>query len=421
MRIRSLCKRLKRMLNGNFSLLAVISGIAVLLLFTGCESTGSVGDSLPSNSSDLIVDTVQVKPLHVDTLNAYSGDTRPYFSAGHFQDPLFGDVKATGLMKPALAPNGDSLQIDEDTKIKLKLAVNKEAAYGDTLAAEQFKLVEIARLWRGKDWRLDDKVPLVPGKTVASFKVTDEDTLEIPLSSDWVQKYAAFFNRPDSVGYSKYRHNFYGLALVPQDSGKIITINPRDSYFIATKIKVSTDSSTSRDSLHIGLSNWAYSLNRSGTPPASAKTTKIYNTLARTLSFNIDFSSDSIEPSNVTKAELILYRDSLQLKQSLSQGAVRPESGPLYLYYVDKDEFPQSVDPGSPSPAARSIYKKSDDTYRLNITRLVRSGYFVKANPAMAFYIVLSSNNGVILSDILFNDEAGEKSPKIIITSTKHR
>jgi hypothetical protein len=305
--------------------------------------------------------------------------------------------------------------------MKLRLAVNKETVYGDTLAEEQFKLIEISKPWRGKDWRLDDKVPLASGAAVASFSVTNEDTLEIPLDSEWVQKYGAFFNHPDSIGYSKYRHDFYGLALVPQNSDKIITINPRDSYFIATKIKVTTDSSTYRDSLHIGMSNWAYSLSRTDTLQPSAQTTKIYNTLAKTLKFNIDFSSENISLTNVTKAELIIYRDSLQLKQSLSQGVVRPESGSLYLYYVGRDELPQSIDPGPPSPPAQSTYKKSDDTYRLDITRLVRAGYFVKANPSMAFYITSGHNGGVVRSNILFNSEAPGKSAKIIITSTKRR
>ena len=414
-------KFLKTVWNRTSYPVSIILGFVVLVQLAGCRDSGTVGSvGLPSRSSEINTDTTQLSDLHTNALNAYSGD-RSYFSAGHFQDPLFGDIKSIGLIKPNLASNNGNYFFDQKTQMKLKLIINKESVYGDPSAGEKFKLVEIAKPWRGQSWRLKNQVQLVQDSVVGSFTVTSNDSVTVPLSSHFVNKYGNYFNNTDSTRNTDYRRNFYGFALVPQNSNKILAFDPGNSYFIATNIKVSTDTTTQRDSLHISPMGWAYNLNRKEASDSISGTTKVYNTLEKTLSFNYDFSSKNINPITLSKAELVIYRDELQYNNSIAQAGSnveRPKSGTLYLHLANSGELPQSIDPGSPLISA--TYNDSDKAYHFNLTRLIKSGSLENIGSNMSFYIKSGRNDGVIRSNILFNSNAGTKAPKIIITSTNN-
>src|SRR5699024_10973722 len=129
---------------------AFILSIAILLQMGACSDSGSVGNGLPGPGSEVQVDTFNVTKIGADTLYSFSGNYG-YFSVGRFQDPLFGEVNATALIKPALPDRSDNSTVSfgDNTQMALYLAIHNETTYGDTLASVPFNLVEINELWRG--------------------------------------------------------------------------------------------------------------------------------------------------------------------------------------------------------------------------------------------------------------------------------
>ncbi len=372
----------------------------------------------------MLVSEVESVPLA-----SYSGNLG-LFSAGHFEDPLFGEVESMGLIKPALAANNEDVQFADSSRMRLKLAINRPTVYGDTLSEARFDLVEINEIWRASAWQLNDEIELSAGAPVASFTVADDDTIEIPLSDEWAQKYGTFYNNADSTRDSSYVRQFYGLAVVPQNASKIVSVNPVDSRFIITGLDNSSDD-TEPDSLEVGLREAAYSIDRTNVSSGTPDGEKVYNTLEQVLTFDFDFSSENIQPVNVSRVELVIYRDNLSMQESIEQAgpsAVRPAAGTLRLHLVEGDELPQSIDPGATivSPAT---FDDSDNGYHFNMTGLINQRFFDNANSDLMFYLTVGGNNidaartndGVIRSTVLYNDQAGANAPKVIVTSTNNQ
>jgi len=414
---------------------AFILSIAILLQMGACSDSGSVGNGLPGPGSEVQVDTFNVTEIGADTLYSFSGNYG-YFSVGRFQDPLFGEVNATALIKPALPDRSDNSTVSfgDNTQMTLYLAIHNETTYGDTLASVPFNLVEINELWRGREWKTTDEVPLV-GSPIASFTMNNQDTVKIEFSEEWVQKYGNYFNRPDSSDLNRdslYVREFWGFAIVPQDGGKIITPNPYDSHIMATNMDVSADSITN-DSLSIGLWDWAYSVDRADMNQGEAGSNKVISTLERVVHFDFDFSTENLNARNIAKAEIVIYRNNLLLEQSISQAgdaATRPPADTLRLHVVDQEELPQSIDPGSPlysesqtSPVQNrnlvGIYNEKDQAYHFNVTSYVASGRFGNLASRFSFYLTFKNSNGVMRSTVLYNADTEGKVPKVIITSTE--
>ena len=407
-------------LNGNSYPLSLIFILALILQLNGCSDSGSVGGAIDDDQANLQVDTLEATQFGTEMLNSYTGNNR-FISAGRFQDPLFGDIFAMGLFKPILADNSDTLSFNQDTEMILRLSINGETTYGDSLANVTYNLVEIAENWRAPAWRLNDEIQLFADTPVASFTVADKDTIEIPLSDEWVQKYGEFYNQTDSTRRSDYLDQFYGLAIVPQNSGRIITINPDSTEIQINNVEAQSDI-VDDDTLRARIFDYAFSVDRTNEADIGPETTKIYNTLERVITLDFDFSSDAFKSINIAKAELVIYRDSLMLGESISQAGentVRPSAGPLRLHLVEGDELPQSIDPGS--PIAGGNYSEKDQAYHFNLTNLISQGFFQQADSSLKLYITQRTNGGVIRSNLLFNNQSGENSPKLIITSTNNR
>jgi hypothetical protein len=420
---------IKKVNNRGSLSVALVLGLIVILLFSACKDSGSVGGAIEGPGSNLSIDTMLVTDTESESLASYTGNLG-LFSAGRFEDPLFGDVEAMGLIKPALTSSNEDVQFADSTAMRLKLAINRPTVYGDTLSQAEFNLVEINELWRASAWRLNDEIDLSAGAPVASFTLADEDTIEIPLSNEWAQKYGEFYNSSDSTRDSSYVRELFGLAVVPQNASKIVSVNSVDSRFIITGLDNSSDAAEP-DSLEVGLRESAYSVDRLEVSAGIAGEDKVYNTLEQVLTLDFDFSSETIQPVNISRVELVIPRDNLLMQESIEQAgpsAVRPPAGTLRMHLVEGDELPQSIDPGAPivQPAT---FDGSDNAYHFNMTGLVRQRFFDNIDPDLTFYLtvggdnigVATTNDGVIRSTVLYNDEADANAPKVIVTSTNNQ
>lgn len=402
----------------------------VAAFFGGCDPSGSVGGGFAGPETDVSYDTTAINEIHIDTLFAYTGNL-DYFSAGRFQDPLFGDITATGIFRPPLASNRDSLAFDNGTSVILNLAVNPETVYGDSIVAQTFSLYEARERWRGNQWRINENMP-ISSTPVATFTVEEKDTLiQVPLSDSWVEEYGTYFNLTESNRDSIYVREFFGMVVVPENETKIVTMNMYSSSLLATNLEVVKPDSEivevpRLDSLTIQLDNggeWAYSLDRSNVNASPQSSAKMISTYERIIRFDHDFTLEDIKRRNIARVEIIFYVDKLLLEQSIDQAgaaAVRPESTLLRMHYIEGDELPQALSQYNQKNGlleyVEATYNEEDKAYHFNVTRQVKTGYFEATQEERDFYITIGENDGVVRSGLLFNSLATGKNPKVVVT-----
>lgn len=386
--------------------------LAAAFLLIGCKDSGSIGSSFTENETSVAIDTLGVTNIATERSEAFTGNLSN-LSAGIFDDPAFGEVKATGLIRPALS-NNDSDNMQSDATLLMRLHLQPALVYGDTASTARFDLVEMTQLWRGSAWRINDEITFAAGAPLASFSVDNQEIVEIPITGDFVERYRDFFNSSSANRDSTYQIQFPGLAIVPQNSSKIITVSTDSTQFLIQN----PDS----DTLTVGVADNGYKLERSNVPEPSSEHSIVLSSLERVMSLDMSVDEDEIGSLNISKAELVFYQNTRRLENSLDQRSlttIRPPVSDASFFLADPADLPFAVDPGLPI-SDQVEFDPSDDTFRFDVTSTVNSLLVDNPPPNQKFLIRLSNNNGVIRSSLLFtNDAPPEFQPKLIITSVQ--
>lgn len=390
-----------------------------ILLFTfmisGCEDPGSVGGGFTGTGTDVEIDTFSVSNITTDSFEVYSGGLN-FFSAGQFSDPLFGDLTAFSLLKPSLPPATRQDSVADDGRMLLRLQLDKDAIYGDTLSTVDFDLIEIDEIWRSRARKLHDDIKLSQN-VIGSFSVAEKDSIEVELASEWVQRYGSYLEAVSANRDSLYRYDFHGLAIVPQNNSKIVPFQSGPSQFLI--INPVTD--TTNDTTLINFSQWAYSLNRQNESPAPAGSFKSFSTIEKALKFDMDLTSEALGTINIARVELVFHQNDEALQSSIGQAsgsAARPQGLSAALFAAEADDLPAALDRGTPIDIAAN--EDQNGTYRFDITDFTNGVLQEGVEEKLSFYLVLRANNGVIRSTLFHNNDApAEMRPKIIVTYTK--
>jgi hypothetical protein len=392
--------------------LVVIIGFTLGL--SGCDNPGPIGSSLTGSGADLVVDTFTVEDINISEYNSYSGDFA-YFSTGAYQDPLFGNMSATGLVKPSLVRTSDT--VSADAKMIMRIFLDKDQIYGDSLASQHFDIYEIAERWRGKSSLVKDSIRLDQNSKVGSFTVEEEqDSLDVDITS-WLQKeenYRTYTQMESSTeADSLYLREVFGMGLVPTNSNKIVPI-------IADSMEFHIQNPES-DTLRVGLEDWAYSLKRENNNSFPNGSVPLYSTYESVLNFKKDFSALDIRQTGIAKAELVFYRNNSALEQSLQSepsSVVRPIPARVLLHLANPAQAPVNLDPGDPITSAE--YSESDGAYHFNLNFNIQS--LLSSNiPENLNFFVTFSNDGIIKPSLIYTDGApADKTPKLIISYIKN-
>lgn len=393
---------------GSFCALIICS---VLLVVSGCENPGQVGSGLAGPEAEVVTDTIFIDGLEAIQANSYSGELS-FFSAGSYNDPLFGDMEATAFLKPALPAEGDSME--SDAKMLLRISVDGNQVYGDMAAGQEFSIYEIDEFWRDRALKIDDEVQINTNQEVGKFTVENNDSLDVELSTDWVDEYRQFAEDSDSD--SLYQFNFFGLALVPDNENKIISLNSSSTRFVIQNPEA--------DTFEVATLEWGYNLSRSGSNALSQGSVPFYSTYESVINFDEFGVSDlEIPASGFSRAELVVYQNESEMEQSMQSEpttAKRPAESTVYLHFADSSEIPGSIDPGAPDRIA-GTYSADEGAYRFDVTpvvdRIIQAGL-----PEEREFFITFPNDGVIKPALIYTDSEGvpvEKRPKIVITSLK--
>lgn len=384
--------------------------IAVILVgIAGCDNPGSVGSELGRTKAAVSVDTFAISNVNSYPSDYYSGGFS-YFSLGKYNDPLFGTVEATGLIKPAL-PISVENTVSDDAKMFMRLFFEDDNEYGDAEASQKFDIYEIDEIWRSNAVKLHDNLDLKDSNgPLGSFTATNGDSLDVEIPSEWVQKYREYVNNSAD---SLYEIEQFGLALVPSDSNKIIAPIADSTRFVIKNSIV--------DSFKVGATDAAYLLNRRSDGSVPDNSVAWHSTIENLVEFDLDMQQIDVDPSDISKAELIFYRNNDLLESSLSSepsSVSRLEETTAYLYLINPNDLPANITPGN--PVAQGSYSSDDEGYHFPFTNQLQN-LITQDIPEGNVFMMTLSNNGMIKSTVIYTDKASySKQPKIIITSLKN-
>jgi hypothetical protein len=400
------------------SLLSILTGWLLLsVLFVGCgEDPGVVGSSFIDEDAQVNSDTVKVTDFQQASITTFSGKT-PYVSVGEFDDQLFGNVKSTGLFRPRV----DGVSVDTiaaDASMSLALSIQNAQAYGDTTADTQFDIVEISDPWRASSWRRDS-LPNLTNNVIASASIGMDDTVSIDLPNSFRDRYRDYFYyEPSEDRQSNYDNNFWGFALVPSNTSKIIAISAvQSALHIRNIIDTDTTEADTTD-FNAGFERWAYSLERSGGNIQNDQI-PIYNTYENISHFNTTLSSDVLGTDNISRLELALYQDNDAMEASLGANEVRPSGSSLKVLLRDEG-FEDETLVSNPTASFSANVDSADFSYRYDMT--IYANTIIYENEDVVgkrYYLILGTNTGIINSTVLKTPDVSDGFPKLLITSVK--
>jgi len=395
-----------------------------LVGFSACENPGSVGSNLTDPTSEVVRDTLIINGLTSVDATSYSGELN-LFSAGSFDDPLFGSMGVTGYLKPNLPAASDTLK--SDGEVLLRIMYDRGQVSGDTVGTQQFDLYQINQYWRDRVLKVDNELALAQQK-LGEFSVGSEDSLMINLSDiapQWVDEYRMYADssKQDTTGAvdSSYVYDAHGLALVPQNSAKVIPLYRDSTRFFIQHPEA--------DTFDVSLNRWGYYLDRGSNTTIPQGSLPLYSTYESVLNFKkLGIEELDIQPPGLSRAELVLYENTSALEQSLNgepSTTQRAKEQVAYLHLANPEGLPENIDPGVPlnNPTRlQGSYSAENGTYRFDVTTLVeniiRNGF-----PEDREFFITLPNDGVIKSTLIMTDDdqvPNGLKPKIIITSLKN-
>lgn len=410
----------------SFYLIALVS---VLLGLSACENPGSVGGDLTEPGSEVVRDTLIINDVSAIDGHSYSGELN-YFSAGSFEDQLFGTMNAIGYLKPNLPEASDTLR--DDGEVYLRVLYDLGQTYGDTVATQAFDLYKINQFWRDRALKVNDELDL-EDQRMGEFSIGDEDSVMINLSDvapEWVEDYRAFSrdSKEDTTGQvdSTYNYQEHGLAFLAQNGEKIMPISRESTQIVAINPE---SEEAEADTFSVGLNRWGYYLDRANDGSVPEGALPLHSTYESVINFKeLGIEQLDLQPPGLSRAELVFYEDVSALEQSLSgeSGTTqRAKDQTAYLHMAEPGEVPENIDPGAPDNSPTKVqgsYSPDDGTYRFDVTSMVENMLANGVPEGQEFFITLP-NDGAVKSTLLMSDSdqvPNSLKPKIIITSLKN-
>ncbi len=380
-------------------------------LVSSCDDTPIVGGDLSPDDVRVHADTVLISNLSVVSSPSFSGNLT-YVTTGRVEDPAFGTVTATALMRPSITRQAQADTIGENAVIRLSLNVSNR--YGSEAAPGDFEIVELARPWRSSSWRYDSIPDLAANpdmsrKVIGRFTLTDADSITVRLSDEWTRKYRDIFVNPsESEKDSLYRADLPGLAIVPAEgTDKMFSIQ-------VSRARLLIQSGEGMVDLSKEISSWAVSLDKDGPDEGVVGTSKpVYNTRGSMLKLDFDFSEGFLGTTNFSRMELVMYDDTLSMRSGVPANYVRPRSETMLVYFLESDQLNYAI---ATDPRFQATRRSEDSSYRINLTALAND-QLRTGGDSRSLYAVIGGNDGRFLPVLLSGSESSMRQPKLLITS----
>ncbi len=420
------------------------SSIAAFLLlavftFMGCDSPGSVGEEIISGSDGVNTESLFPENFTVLDQNTFSGRL-PNTALGYIDDPVYGKISSTALIKPGLS-RAVVDTIREDDSVYLRLIFRQEV-YGNINTVSNFTIYEANEIWRGNQLRYNQEVDVNFARQIGAFEVSDEDTVLVELDDMWLQEYIAFFNSAEANRDSLYRNTFKGLAIVPSESNQKIRflrhLAQEEGDAITSLIVESPeqpdengdgdegngdedngenggDEEDEEELRAIDLRDWGASFTRSVYTTDENRLT-VHNT-ENVVKFLPDLPLERLSSRNIVNATLILSKNKSAI--NIFPEISRPLTNQLraHLFTSEPADLPAEI--FTRDARFVSVIEEDEDTFSIDITEYILDEVFGE-NPGRALYLTIQSVNGIIYSSTFYDQNGPEnRRPRLVITSVR--
>lgn len=405
----------------------LFAGTLLLLLFSlsifGCEDSGIVGSEIGAPDAEIQSMVIGVSGFEVVSENGYAGKLS-YSSAGQVNDPVYGDVTASTLLKPALTAVGlDSILTDFHT-MRLRAVFDSERYGLEDPAPSGYAIYEAGNLWRGNELYVNEPVQADLSRELGAFTLMVEDTAIVPLDPMWVEEFAAFFNDTSDTRSERYKQEFRGLSVVPvavADQMRFFRYESAANDTLnlgSTRFEIVGPDSAGTDSVFATISplDWGASVVR--TPPAESPDggVVLLNTFESVIKTTLDMDPADFEGKEIVNAQLTFHI------KTEDDDLLRPEVTTIRVHRVEEElneTLGEYLFTNTPQFAATAVRDEDDDTlvyFNINLTGLVFDELYGDSETP-TLYISIQANNGKIYSATLV-DETGpeEKRPKLTVT-----
>lgn len=372
-----------------------------------CDDGNLVDSSPGGDEVQVKADTALIPSTQEVSAPGFSGNQQ-YLSVGHYNDLLFGEKEVTALLQPNIIEEGiDSIESNATAFLEMHV----DEVYGNVTSSNHLQLNEAPRRWRASAWRPDSAMQVSDILVGESIHEPEDETVTIPVDDNWLQRYREYFNEGDEDGY---REELFGFTLTSLEESNILSFDMGQSQLVIDNPTADTLQST-------GFRATAYSLERG--EPSESITEEVSinrNTFDNFMKLEFDVDSDFIGADNISRAELIIYVDSESMESAeyLPENHQRNEADVLDMYFLDESDLELSI---TDDPLFRVSLNEGEDGnpdyFSVNLTAFIRDQLTADEQEEEDFYLIISENNGKLLSSLLFNHLHDEYAPQIHITS----
>lgn len=400
--------------------LAVLILLFVAVLFSGCDTSGSVGSEIITDDGSTNTITVDVDNITLLDTPTFSGRL-PHTSIGFLNDPVYGTVQSTAVIKPVIS----RAQVDtlvEDDSMLLKLIFNPEV-YGDENSESKFDIFTADEIWRGTQIRYGDEISVNNQNKVGEFVIdADQDTVLVELSDEWKEDFAVYFNSDSADRDSTYRQNFTGLAIVPSRSNQNIRFLKHSAdededeitSFLVRSTSVDEDDEEVIEDEILDARDWASFFSRSNEPEAG-NSFVVHNT-NNVLRIKPDLPAESFSGKNIVNAQLFLYKNNAP--DNSAPNITRPPLTQVRAHIFDEQPADLMAEIFTTNANFFSNNEEEEELFDINITQFVLDEVY-GSQENRELYITIQAVNGILYSTHFFDSSDDTLNPKIVITTVE--
>ncbi|WP_340103450.1 DUF4270 family protein [Rhodohalobacter sp. 8-1] len=408
-----MCSRIKK---GSRSAITAFMVLALFLSISSCENEGIVGGELTDGEERVATTTYAVDGLSIVSDNGFSGQLA-YSAMGIVNDPVYGTVTSSSLLKPSIT-QAEIDSFSDTYSLNIVLQFNPRG-YGDTTSTSQYNIYEIDERWRGREIQYNNPVAIDESTLIGSFQVSDEDSLKVPVSASFTERFREFFNDSTAMRDSLYRFQFPGLAIVPAEQNTKID-------FLRHQRAVDDTSSTpvtrfivenAQDSLVATLPvlDHGNSMSRTNIPD-NTDGFVLHNTMENILRVDFDFESEQFAGKEIVNAQLVFNVDPGP-QNTAPMGFTRLENNFLRGHTFETDPLSLHSEIFVRQATVGATLDEDDDVYRITITQYLIDQIYGQSD-STPLYITNQANNGLYVSTKLLGTDAPENvRPRLIITT----
>lgn len=410
-----------------FKNLSVITLAILTFGLIGCEDPGNVGGGFLEDNTNLETSVISVGSIEEHSTRTYSGQHQ-FMPIGRYDDAMFGEYTAIGILKPSINTNRiDSVITEEDT-FQLRLVFSSEM-YGDTTSVSEFDIFELSEPWRGNELRFGESIPFDDSRKIGEFTATGNETVIVDLDDeDWIERYNHYLMSEGDDRNSVYRDEFYGLAIVPAETNsKVLFAAMRTSEdeeeddldfvrFVVDSDDYDEDSDEADPRSFQLVADWGALNTRSQPEQENPEAYTLHNSLDELVEIDPEINEDRLGSRNLANVRMVFYKNRDEMEASLPAGHVRPEVNQLRIHVIESGNTGDYI--FSRNPHFIANYDSSDNSFTFDITDYANSIIF-NATISGNLYLTAAGINGIVYATSLFGEDATDESlrPKISITS----